>query len=60
MKPFHLLVNIEAENKNAIREQLVKLIAEIDDAYGKPRQGIISGFNYEISVTTKLWDNREY
>lgn len=60
MKPFHLSVNIEAYSKDAVREQLVKLIAEIDDNYGKPRQGTISGFNYEISVTTKLWDNIEY
>ena len=60
MKPFHLSVTIEADNKAAIKEQLKKLIAEIDDNYGKPRQGTICGFNYEISVTTKLWNNKEY
>lgn len=60
MKPFHLSVTIEADNKEAVREQLLKLISEIDDEYGKPRQGTISGFQYEIKVITKLWNNREY
>jgi hypothetical protein len=50
MKSFHLSVNIEAYSKDAVREQLVKLIAEIDDNYGKPRQGTIIGFNYDGSI----------
>lgn len=46
--------------KDAIRNQLLKMIKEIDADYGKPIQGIVSAFDYDSHVITPIWENKEY
>jgi hypothetical protein len=38
----------------------MEIIAEFDDDYGKPRQGIYVEFDVESKISTPIWDGKEY
>lgn len=59
-EPFQLLVNIKGKNKSYVRQELVKLLNQMDEPYGKPRQGIISSYGGEIDIVTRLWNGEVY
>lgn len=46
--------------KESIREKLLEMVAEIDNDYGKPIQGVVSRFNSISHVITPIWKNKEY
>ena len=57
---FILHINMKGETKEAMREALTRVLAEFNDAYGKPRQGTISEGLVETYVSTPIWDGKEY
>ena len=46
--------------KEFVKSQLQRLLAECEDEYSKPRQGIISSFNGTVDIQTPVWDGKDY
>lgn len=43
-----------------IKEKLLTMVRQIDSSYGKPAQGIVSGFGYDSHVITPIWNGEKY
>lgn len=43
-----------------IREKLQQLLNQMDDAYGKPRQGTELGYGGDCTIITPLWKGDKY
>ena len=57
---FVLNIKMQGYSKSALKESLAQILSEFDDSYGKPKQGNISQFEVETSVSTPIWDGKEY
>ena len=60
MSKFQLKIEIKADTKSALRESLLEIVQSLDSEYGKPCQGIRSGYRHETKVITPVWDGKEY
>lgn len=47
-------------SKDAILQELKKLISEFDTPYGKPCQGTMLQYQCTKSVVTPIWNGKEY
>ena len=46
--------------KEAIRENLLLMLSQMDSPYGKPLQGGMYRFSGELKVSTPVWGGEDY
>lgn len=57
---FHLIIEMKSTNKEAMKENLKRILEELDSNYGKPCQGTSIQYQCETIVKTPTWNMKAH